>query len=356
MRQIPPHKQIALEQFNEEQEWQTHHPMLRTLFWECTLRCNLSCRHCGSDCKNQSSIADMPAADFLKVIDTEITPNVDPNIIMVVFAGGEVLLRDDLEYVGYELYKRGYPWGMVTNGMALTKKRLKSLLAAGLHSITVSLDGFEDTHNYIRGNKESYKNALNAAKLISRVPYLANDIVTCVIPATIPQLREFKEMLIRERILNWRLFTIFPAGRAKYDKTLQLSDADFIVLMEFIKECREEGKINVSYICEGFLGGYEGDVRNTFYHCSAGVTAASILIDGSISGCTSIRSKYGQGNIYKDGFWDVWSNGFKQYRDREWMHKGACGECNAWEYCKGGAMHLRDNEGEFIMCRYNQMK
>ena len=26
------------------------HP-LRTLFWECTLRCNMHCRHCGSDCK-----------------------------------------------------------------------------------------------------------------------------------------------------------------------------------------------------------------------------------------------------------------------------------------------------------------
>ena len=27
----------------------TEHP-LTTLFWECTLRCNLHCRHCGSDC------------------------------------------------------------------------------------------------------------------------------------------------------------------------------------------------------------------------------------------------------------------------------------------------------------------
>ena len=25
---------------------------LRQLFWECTWRCNLSCRHCGSDCKS----------------------------------------------------------------------------------------------------------------------------------------------------------------------------------------------------------------------------------------------------------------------------------------------------------------
>lgn len=29
---------------------QKEHP-LKQLFWECTLRCNLHCRHCGSDCK-----------------------------------------------------------------------------------------------------------------------------------------------------------------------------------------------------------------------------------------------------------------------------------------------------------------
>lgn len=40
------------------------HP-LRQLFWECTLRCNLHCRHCGSDCKVKAGQQDMPLADFL---------------------------------------------------------------------------------------------------------------------------------------------------------------------------------------------------------------------------------------------------------------------------------------------------
>ena len=47
---------------------------LDTLFWECTLRCNLSCRHCGSDCRVDPGVADMPLADFLKVLDEEVTP------------------------------------------------------------------------------------------------------------------------------------------------------------------------------------------------------------------------------------------------------------------------------------------
>ena len=55
------------------------HP-LRQLFWECTSRCNLHCLHCGSDCKTEALAPDMPAEDFLKVIDEQITPHVDDRI------------------------------------------------------------------------------------------------------------------------------------------------------------------------------------------------------------------------------------------------------------------------------------
>ena len=43
---------------------------LSYLFWEYTTRCNLSCRHCGSDCTAVSREKDMPLADFLAAIDT----------------------------------------------------------------------------------------------------------------------------------------------------------------------------------------------------------------------------------------------------------------------------------------------
>ena len=42
-----------------------NHP-LRQLFWECTLRCNMHCRHCGSDCKKIMEQKDMPKEDFLQ--------------------------------------------------------------------------------------------------------------------------------------------------------------------------------------------------------------------------------------------------------------------------------------------------
>ena len=80
---------------------------------------------------------DMPVEDFLKVID-DITPYVEPNKVLVIFTGGEALVRKDIEKCGLELYRRGYPWGIVSNGYLMTRERLDSLLASGLHSATIT--------------------------------------------------------------------------------------------------------------------------------------------------------------------------------------------------------------------------
>ena len=41
----------------------TERRQLQQLFWECTLRCNLNCQHCGSDCRKDNMPKDMPFAD-----------------------------------------------------------------------------------------------------------------------------------------------------------------------------------------------------------------------------------------------------------------------------------------------------
>ena len=328
---------------------------LDTLFWECTLRCNLNCRHCGSDCCADASLKDMPAEDFLRVIDQEVTPHVNPREVLIILSGGEVLMRDDLELIGEELTRRGYPWGMVTNGLALSEERLAGLVKAGLRSISVSLDGFEEEHTFIRRNTKSFAHAMEAIHAIQSYPQLAHDVITCVTPALVPRLEAFKEWLIGEGVSEWRIFSIFPAGRANEHRSLQLSAEEFRTTLDFIRRTRKEGRINLSYACEGFLGNYETEVRDHFYQCAAGVSVASIRVDGSISGCTSIRANYHQGNIYQDSFWEVWQNRFTPFRDRSWAKKGSCATCQMWDYCQGGGMHLRNDAGELMYCHYEKL-
>lgn len=348
-------KRLALDIFSDLYRSTVREHRLDTLFWECTLRCNLACRHCGSDCRVDPGVQDMPLADFLKVLDEQITPHVDPAEVLIIFSGGEVLVRDDLERAGEEVTRRGYAWGMVTNGLALTAARLQSLLDAGLRSISVSLDGFEREHNYIRSNPRSYDRALDAIRLVVREPALTYDVVTCVTGALVPELEAFRDMLIAEGVRSWRLFSIFPMGRAKNDPTLGMTDAQFRELLDFIRRTRQEGRIDASYACEGFLGGYEAEVRDQFYQCAAGVSVASIRVDGAISGCTSIRANYNQGNIYRDDFWEVWQNRFETFRNRDWARRGACADCRMFRYCLGGGMHLRDDDGELLYCHYKRL-
>ena len=307
-------KRIGLDLFSKLYAAEVAEHELRTLFWECTLRCNLACRHCGSDCRVDPGVADMPLEDFLRVLDEEVTPHVDPRRVLVIFSGGEVLVRDDLERAGAEVARRGYPWGMVTNGLALTPERFRALRDAGLRSVSVSFDGFPEVHNYIRRNPHSYDRALDAIRLIVREEGLAYDVITCVTGAMVPRLEAFRELLLAEGVKHWRLFSIFPVGRAKNDGTLRMSDAQFRDMLEFIRRSRRLGGIEVSYACEGFLGRYETEVRDHFYQCAAGVSVASIRVDGAISGCTSIRANFHQGNIYRDRFWEVWQNRFGPFR------------------------------------------
>ena len=347
-------KRIALELFRHLRKNRAQLHELRTLFWECTLRCNVACRHCGSDCRASAAQPDMPAADFLKVID-ELTPHVDPHQLLVVFTGGEALVRDDLEACGRALYDRGYPWGVVSNGLLMTRERLNSLLAAGMHTATISLDGFEEAHNWLRRHPKSFDQALNAICLLAEETEIIWDVVTCVNQKNIQDLPLFKDFLIEMGVKKWRLFTIFPVGRAAESPELQLTNEQFTWLLNFIRFCRQEGKIDTSYGCEGFLGNYEAEVRDSIFQCQAGISTASILADGSISGCPSIRANFHQGNIYKDAFIDVWNQGFEPYRDRSWTRKGECADCKMYRYCEGNGMHLYDENGNLLVCHYKRI-
>lgn len=332
----------------------TLHP-LQQLFWESTLRCNVHCLHCGSDCISSVTQPDMPKEDFLHVIDTEITPHVNPHHVLVIISGGEPLMRTDLAEVGQALYNRGYPWGMVTNGLALTEERFRALRRAGLRSMAISLDGLSEDHIWLRQHPLAFEGACRAIHLAAAEKDFTWDVVTCANQRNFGHLAEIRDMLWSMGVRNWRVFGIDPMGRAANNPELLLTEEQFRQLLNFIAAEREAGR-HVSYSCEGFLGEYEGRVRDHLYQCAAGISIASILIDGSISACTSVRGKFYQGNIYKDSFWDVWEHGFQPYRDRTWMRQTEpCKDCKVFDFCEGNGMHLRREDGSLMTCHLHKL-
>ena len=348
---------------------------LNYLFWECTLRCNLNCLHCGSDCLKLSDTPDMPAQDFIKVLDDIKAKNPVKNL-MVCITGGEPLLREDLEETGRQIISRGYNWGLVTNGMLLTPERFISLINAGMGSISFSIDGFEKEHTFLRINPQSYKKVCEAIKLAANFQKqygsrLVFDVITCVHSKNLAILPQLRDDLIERGVKMWRIFSIFPEGRA--DKNdLSLTKEEYKKMMDFIVETRSykdsKGRsIHVNYSCEGWLGKYELKARDYFFFCRGGVNVASVMCDGSVGACLSVRSKdFIQGNIYgqtadlnpKDrqvcqSFMDIWNTKFQNLRNRDWAKQGKCKNCKQWKKCLGNGLHLHhDMQSPVAHCNY----
>ena len=348
-------KKLALEAYRlyRHSEIRTH--KLTYFFWECTLRCNLHCLHCGSDCV-ADAIPDMPREDFFRVLDS-LAPHIDPKNFAVVITGGEPLMRPDLEECAKEIKARGYPWGMVTNGLALTPERYTKLLNAGLKSLTISLDGLEDNHNHFRGNPHSFERAVRAINMAAHTDGILFDVMTCVNRKNLKELPQLFNLLLNLGVRRWRVSNVFPKGRAKDNPLFQLSNEEFRQTFEFIREAKAQNLMNVNYDCEGFLGSYEKVVRDQPFFCWAGVNIASVLCDGSISACPSLRGDYIQGNIYKDDLWDVWQNRYQVMRDRSWAKTGECKNCKYWRYCEGSSLHLRDEKTkELAYCHVQRLE
>lgn len=344
----------AFHNYFRRKETQLHE--LNYLFWECTQRCNLNCRHCGSDCTASSALKDMPFEDFLKAI-LPLEKRYPRNSVFVVITGGEPLVRPDLAECGRELRRHGFPWSIVTNGFAYDSAVHRRLMSAGMCSITVSLDGLRDTHDAFRKRAGSFDRAMNAIDLIANEKNLPTyDIVTCVSPMNLGQLGEMKQILIEHKVKAWRFFTIAPIGRAATDDGLRLDGSQLKQLMDFIVATRKEGRIDAKFSCEAYLGNYDRKVRDWHYFCRAGINIGSVLADGSISACPNIDRRFAQGNIYTDDFLDVWDNRFEKFRNREWMKCGICADCREYKNCLGGAMHLHTADcGEIMECHWRKM-
>jgi radical SAM protein with 4Fe4S-binding SPASM domain len=320
---------------------------LRYLFWETTRVCNLNCLHCGSDCGRDNAVHGLPA-DVMLDLFKKISDKFDASKIMLVLTGGEPLVRKDLFEILSKTKEMGFKLGMVTNGYTLDQKKAQRIRQVGITSIVVSLDGPENEHNWLRNREDSYEKAINALRYLSDVGIPIVEAITCVTPRTVDKLEETYEIVKSTGARYWRIFNIFPIGRAKDNKDVLISPEQFRKVVSTLGEIRKRAKtenmvVNLSE--EGFLGwDFESLVRDTPYFCRAGVNIAGIMADGTISACPNLPEWMGQGNILTDDFVSVWENRYDIFRDRKWMSTGECAECPQLGVCNGNSLHVWDED------------
>lgn len=250
----------------------------------------------------------------------------------------------------------GFPWGMVTNGMLVDEEIVKKCADSGMKTVSVSLDGIGETHNWLRNSELSYDRAVNALKLFAESgKFNVVEAITCVNPHNIDQLEDIYKILKDTGVQAWRLFTIFPKGRAEINRDLILNRDILIELFNFIKEKRNSNTgMHISYSEEGYLGcNWEREVRDDFFVCGAGINVGSLLADGSYGACPSLSREWIQGNVDEISFPEAWETRYQNMRDRKWMRKGECVTCSEWSKCNGSSLHLWDfKEERPKVCHY----
>lgn len=328
------------------------HP-LRYLFLELTRNCNLNCRHCGSDCIAQNDVPELSTDSWLKLLE-DISLRIKPNPT-IVLTGGEAILHKDFKKIVSKINSLKMRWGLVSNGYSLSGGKIEMLQNFNVYSITISIDGPKNSHNWIRRNPNSFSKALNALTHISESNIPIKDVVTCVNPRNLNELNDVAKILADLKGFSWRLFRIFPAGRASNNSDLQLTinqTGEMITWIESNRKKLSHKGVDLSLSCEGWLPQkINRRVRNQPFFCRAGINIASILCDGTITGCSNNYSTFHEGNVLHDSFSFVWQNRFKKFRDRAWVKETTCGDCSHLSSCDGGSIHLwRENDNKPKFC------
>ena len=319
---------------------------LYSLLIEITKKCNAACDQCGSRCDIHSEETLSKEQIFSALRD--IRDNIGV-YTMLNITGGEPLLRRDLFEIMTEATAMGFEWGMVTNGSLITDEAIEKMKAAGLKTVTVSVDGLRETHDSLRHLPGSWDRIMEALPKLKKAAFL--DHLQITFTANRRNVYEFEELyrLLKPVGLDSvRVSFMDPIGRAQDHEDLLLTREEILYLTGLANKINANPRQTpVVWGCPHYLA-HQLDNRKFF--CFAGMYNASILANGDIFVCPNVerRPELIQGNILTDSFSEVWKNGFQAFRNRTLPEK--CGDCPHRGACKGDSFHTMDfdkNEPRF---------
>ena len=346
-------KRKQLEQLAQYRNQLRLTPQLHWLFFEITSRCNLRCQHCGSSCTTHG--------DMLTIQDVKNTlRTVRGRKPMICLTGGEPLLHPDFYQIARTVKDMGFHWGMTSNATLIGAQEAKMIRRAGMSTISVSLDGLEETHDALRQTRGAWKRAIEGIRHLQDVGYTPQ-VTTVIHPGNIDQLDQLFDLLCHMGITSWRPINIEPIGRACESRDLLLSPGDFQRLIAFIRSKRFDPhcKMEVTFGCSHYLGvETERMARDHYFLCGAGITVASIRSNGDICACLDIenRPELVQGNIHTDDFMDIWLHRFQAFRRDRTQASTTCSTCPDRYICGGDSTHTWNfDQNEPLLCGLHMM-
>ncbi len=316
-------------------------PHLRWLFFEITSRCNLFCKHCGSNCIRKGP--SLTIEDVKKTLRSVL--HEQP---MICLTGGEPLMHPDFFEIAGLVRSMGFYWGMTTNATLIDEETAMRLREVGLSTVSVSLDGMEQSHDSLRGQKDAWQRAVRGLQNLQKAGFKPQ-VTTVLYQDNMDDLDPLYALLCKLGIESWRIINVEPIGRACESGDLLLKPDQFAQMIAYIRKKRfdPDCKMEVTFGCSHYLGTEnERMVRDHYFLCGAGILTASIRSNGDICACLDIenRTELTQGNIHTDDFMDVWHSGFQAFRRDRTADCEKCISCSERFICGGDSAHTWDYE------------
>ncbi len=311
--------------------------------WETTLRCDLACRHCGSRAGRErpDELDTSQALDLVRQMAAL-------GVMEVTIIGGEAYLRPDwLEIIG-AIRDAGMECTMTTGGRGMTRERARGAAAAGIRSVSVSIDGAEAAHDRLRGVAGSYQSAIDALGHLraAGIPITAN---TQINRLSLPDLPELLETIISAGVCGWQVMLTVAMGRAADQPEILLQPYELLDLFPMLARLKRRGlEAGVTMWPGnniGYFGPYESLLRaemprGHMSHCGAGCNTLGIEADGAIKGCPSLQTvPWTGGNIRDASLRDIWERSAPLRYMRDWTRDelwGYCRDCYYANECRAG--------------------
>ena len=178
--------------------------------WNVTARCNLRCEHCYLASTEKASKNELTTGEGRKLIE-DLAEAKSP---VMLFSGGEPLLREDVYELGAYAVEKGLRAVLSTNGTLIDEKRAGALARAGFSYVGVSIDGMEVTHDRFRKKKGAFEAAVNGIKRSLGAGMNAGVRMT-VTRDNLGEVDAVFDMVEREGIPRLCLYHLVYSGRGK---------------------------------------------------------------------------------------------------------------------------------------------
>jgi radical SAM protein with 4Fe4S-binding SPASM domain len=276
---------------------------------------------------------------------------------VLLFSGGEPLMRDDLVSLITHARTRGIRCVISTNGTLITSGIAERLAEAGLSYVGVSIDGLAETHDAFRRVEGAYSQALRGIR-ICRDAGIKVGLRYTITRDNVQDIPGIFSLMEQENIPRICFYHLVYSGRAT---GLQKSDCDATATRDVVEYI-------IDTTAEMYHRGQSPEVLTVDNHADgvylylrmrregnprARDVLALLRMNGGNSSGRGIGCVSWDGTVYPDQFWRAHSLGnvlhtpfsaiwndmhnplLASLRRRAGLLKGRCGRCVWQDVCNG---------------------